>query len=142
MSGESNSELRYWKISPGEGAKFWDEWRERGFVAVGWNDLGDVSKLTEPEFEVRRDELILQHEDWTEARLDQVWEFAHINEGDRVVANQGITKVLGIGTVSRRQRVFPCWVSNASIYPASWLWKHVPKDVRRAWDSHCARVAM
>ena len=45
MAEESNADPRSWKISPGEGAKYWDEWREGGFVAIGWNDLGDVSKL-------------------------------------------------------------------------------------------------
>jgi 5-methylcytosine-specific restriction enzyme B len=99
MSEESNADPRYWKISPGEGAKYWDEWRESGVAAIGWNDLGDVSNLTGPEFQVRRDELISQHDDWSEAKLNQVWDFARINEGDRVVANLGTSKVLDIGTV-------------------------------------------
>jgi hypothetical protein len=99
MSEASNPDPRYWKISPEEAAKYWDAWRESGFIAIGWNDLGDVLGLTAPECQARRDGLIAQHDDWTEARLDQVWDFAYITEGDRVVANQGIGKVLGIGTV-------------------------------------------
>jgi hypothetical protein len=91
---------RYWKIAPGKDAWQWDEWPRGNFMAIGWDDLGDISGLSRAEFEERRDELITQHDDWTKTKLNQVWAFAHqISEGDRVVANQGINKVLGIGTV-------------------------------------------
>lgn len=99
MSDSENYEARYWKIAPGAGAVHWDEWCQGDFVAIGWNDLGNVSNLTESEFEARRDEVLAQHDDWTETKLNQVWDFAGIREGDRVVANQGTSKVLGIGTV-------------------------------------------
>jgi 5-methylcytosine-specific restriction protein B len=37
--------VRYWKIAPGENAYLWDEWREKGYIAIGWDELGDVSGM-------------------------------------------------------------------------------------------------
>lgn len=90
----------FWKISPGDGAWQWDDCREGGFIAIGWDELGDVSKLTPEAFKDRCSELLPQHPDWGQAGLDAVWKFSRIRAGDRVVANQGTSKVLGLGTVT------------------------------------------
>jgi hypothetical protein len=91
---------RYWKIAPGENAWQWEECRDEGFIAIGWSELGDLSELTREEFEASRDEMLAEHPDWTKEGVEQAWKFAQIREGDRVVANHGTTKVLGVGTVS------------------------------------------
>jgi len=96
-----NGPVSYWKVAPGRNAWLWDTWREGGYVSVGWEALGDVSAVTREEFEARQTTLTQQSDDWSKAGTDQVWRFAHdIGEGDRVVANRGISAVLGIGTVA------------------------------------------
>lgn len=92
--------VRYWKIAPGEGAWNWDACREGSFIAMGWEDLGDLSGLTREEFESRRDKLVAEREDWKRAGVDQAWQFANIREGDLVVVNHGFSEVLGIGRVT------------------------------------------
>jgi len=91
--------IRYWKIAPGENAWNWDACRDGGFIAIGWDGLGDISGLSRSEFDARRDELVAQHDNWTKAGANQVWRFARIVEGDRVVTNHGTSEVLGIGRV-------------------------------------------
>lgn len=91
---------RYWKIAPGEQAWNWDACRQGGFIAIGWDELGDISGLTKSQFDARRDELVAQLEGWTKVGTEQVWKFARIQEGDRIIANRGTTEVLGIGTVT------------------------------------------
>lgn len=92
---------RYWKIAPGENARFWDDWFDRGFASIGWNDLGDLSGISHDEFEKRRDRLIALDPNLTANALNQVWKLAHeIEEGDKIVANEGTRKVLGFGTVT------------------------------------------
>lgn len=93
------SAARYWKIAPGENAWNWDACREGGFIAIGWDQLGDISDLSRSEFNGRRDDLLTQHDGWTKSGTDQVWKFARIREGDHIVANRGTTEVLGIGRV-------------------------------------------
>lgn len=92
-------DIDYWKIAPGENAWNWEACREGNFIAIGWDELGDVSGLKLPEFNKLRDRLVAEHEDWTKSGAFQVWTFSRIKEGDRIVANQGTKKILGIGTV-------------------------------------------
>ncbi len=91
--------VRFWKIAPGANAWQWEECRDNGFIAVGWDEMGDVSGMSRTEFDARRDELVAEHPDWTKGGVDQVWKFSRIQEGDRVLANRGTDQVLGIGTV-------------------------------------------
>lgn len=90
---------RYWKIAPGDNAWQWDECREQGFIALGWDELGDVSLLDRFEFQRLRDQMIAEH-GWGPQGSDQVWDFSQIQPGDRVVANRGTTIALGFGTVT------------------------------------------
>ncbi len=101
-------QTRFWKISPGENAFLWDEWRNNGYSAIGWPELGDVTTMTGAELEARRT-IIVNNPDkyekahrYTTESVNQVWRFAHdIKPGDRLVANRGTTKVLGIGVVTK-----------------------------------------
>lgn len=90
---------RYWKIAPGEGGRLWDDWRQQGYAAIGWNTLGDLSGVSREEFERRRDREG-KRQGWSPVGLEQVWRFAGLQEGDRLVANRGKSEVLGIGTVA------------------------------------------
>src|SRR5450759_1603301 len=90
----------YWKIAPGPEGHLWRQWLDGGYAAIGWGELGSLMGLSYSDFESRRSEAIAKNPDLTKEALEQVWNFAHIQEGDRLVANQGTTKVLGIGRVS------------------------------------------
>ena len=78
-----------------------------------------MSGLSKADFNKRCDELLANHPDWSKQGLDQVWKFAHIQEGDRIVANRGTTEVLGIGTVSG-QYFFVPGVEQGQRLPADW----------------------
>lgn len=92
--------INYWKISPGENAWNWKDCLDGNFIALGWDELGDVSGLKKYEFDKLRDKFVAAHDDWTKTGTDQVWKFSRIKEGDRIVANHGTKKVLGMGTVT------------------------------------------
>lgn len=93
------AEVHYWKIDAGEQAWEWEESRTKGFVAIGWGDIGDVSGLSKADFRARWAEVSSQHADWAPGTADQIWSFANIREGDRIIASKGTKEVLGIGTV-------------------------------------------
>lgn len=92
-------ESQVYKIAPGKNANKWDDWVSNGYVSIGWEDLGDLGGLSKSEFERRRNQVLTQHSDWTQKALNQVWQFANIKEGDRVIANKGKKEILGFGTV-------------------------------------------
>lgn len=91
---------RFWKIAPGDSAWQWDDCRSGGFIAIGWDELGDLRGLDHAGFEERRAEVLDKHPDWTAEAVEPAWKFAQIQPDDRVVANRGISQVLGIGTVT------------------------------------------
>ena len=33
------------KVAPGERAAYWDECRENGYICIGWDQLGDLSRF-------------------------------------------------------------------------------------------------
>jgi 5-methylcytosine-specific restriction enzyme B len=90
---------QYWKIAPGEEARFWDEWRDSGFMAMGWREFGDLSGLTKVQFNAKRDLIVQEHPEYTKQGTRQLWQYTRIAEGDRVIANRGKTEILGVGTV-------------------------------------------
>ncbi len=91
---------RFWKIAPGDDAWHWAACHDGGFIAIGWDELGDLSSLDRAGFEAHRTEVQQKHPDWSNEALEQVWKFAQIQEDDRIVANRGTSEVLGIGTVT------------------------------------------
>jgi hypothetical protein len=111
--------VRYWKIAPGESARLWDDWQRNGYIAIGWDELGDMSGVGRAEFDTRVARARVDHPNWSKVGLNQVWEFAHIMEGDRVVANRGTTELLGIGTVTAPYE-FIAGVSYGHRIPVDW----------------------
>jgi hypothetical protein len=91
----------FWKLAPGRQAWQWEECRDNGFAAVGWDDFGDLTNVTQEEFEQLQASLLETHPEWTKEGTRQLWRFAkRIRDGDRIVANRGTSEVLGIGTVT------------------------------------------
>ena len=72
---------RYWKVAPGENAWQWNDCREGNFIAMGWDELGDMSGVNREEFERRQNKLLSKNPDWTAERLEQVWKFSYILYG-------------------------------------------------------------
>ncbi len=116
---KDESITRYWKIAPGENAWLWDECRTGGFIAIGWDDLGDLTDLSEEELEQRYEEISARKPDWTTGGLTQVQKFLRIRPGDRIVANKGTTQVLGLGTVTGSYYFVP-GVRHGHRLPVEW----------------------
>ena len=93
-------EVGVWLISPGEGAEHWNAFQQQGIVAIGFDDLGDISEYG-------------SKDDVHQALIDRgygpnplntslaLWQFANeINEGDVVISKRGRSAVLGWGRVT------------------------------------------
>lgn len=123
-------QTRYWKIAPGEDAKEWDVWRAGGFIAIGWNKLGDLTNVTHDEFKQRAEEM---------EASSQVWKFRNIEVGDRVVANDGFYRVLGIGTVTGPYR-FVEGARHAHQLPVRWDDTRERKVEMKGWRATLIRL--
>ena len=92
---------QFWKISAETDGSLWPLWRDEGYVSIGWTKLGDLGKMNWEEFSKRRDQLSAEDpKGHSTTKLNQVWRFRNIPPGARVVANQGVTRVFGFGTVT------------------------------------------
>jgi 5-methylcytosine-specific restriction enzyme B len=94
------SNISYWKIAPGDKAWQWEECRKNHFIAVGWDDFGDLSGVDYSEFEKRFAKSQQNNPTLNRVGSEQLWKFSQIKKGDRIVANRGTTEVVGIGTVT------------------------------------------
>lgn len=92
----------YWKVAPGERALLWPQCRDGGFIAIGWDDLGDLGGIDREGFDAAVEKALARYPSWTRKGVEQVWRFVNIPVGAKVVANEGTRRVLGIGTVTGR----------------------------------------
>jgi 5-methylcytosine-specific restriction protein B len=115
-------DTKFWKIAPGRNAEFWEEWKRDGIISVGWSDFGDLSSVKKKaDFDRIAEEYLKRHPEDTRIGISQVWKFINsIKIGDRVVANEGTRKALGIGTVTGKY-----------LYEPKYLYSHVIPVI---WD--------
>jgi 5-methylcytosine-specific restriction protein B len=63
----------YWRLTLDDDPIVWDEWQDGGYVALGWDEMGDVSEIGQSEFQARRDSLLDQYPTWRKRDLNQLW---------------------------------------------------------------------
>ena len=93
------------KVAPGERAAYWEECRENGYVCIGWDELGDLSRFaSQEEFRAAFGDQFSEEYRGNKSKLtvkaNEVWTFRELEPGDTVIANRGTNQVVGIGTVT------------------------------------------
>lgn len=93
---------RYWIYTPGSNGDNWDEFYEQGIMAIGWDELGDLSQFaSKEEIELKLRELSGQNEVKKTNDALANWQFKHdVSIGDIIIAKKGQTLLLGYGEVS------------------------------------------
>lgn len=90
---------KYWLIAPGENARLWDDFYNNNIIGIGWDDLGDYSKYKNKRDKFNKDFLKVYGEE-KKRSTTQVWRFyKEIQEGDYVIAKNGLYQILGIGII-------------------------------------------
>ncbi|MEZ4836359.1 MAG: AAA family ATPase [Caldilineaceae bacterium] len=94
----------YWLIRLDEsapGGNQWDAWRSGGFMALGYDELGDLSDIGRAEFNAMRDQLAAQTPGATKRSIDALWPFAaRVQPGDAVAVVNFTGEVLGTGVIT------------------------------------------
>ncbi|GAA2057211.1 hypothetical protein GCM10009839_78180 [Catenulispora yoronensis] len=87
------------KVAPGENAVWWDACLANGYMSVDWHEIGDLSQYSS-NVEVR-DALSALWPNVNHTRTaNSLIQYRDLRPGDRIVANKGLSEVLGIGTVT------------------------------------------
>lgn len=90
----------YWMYAAGEKSKYWEEFRTAGIMALGWEELGDLSEYAD-----RSEMVVAMQEAYNPNgtfRNDSLatWQFVHnMKPGDIVYVKQGVRKLVGRGIV-------------------------------------------
>jgi len=98
LSNGPEPEERIWAVGAGENGSEWDSFLERGRIAIGWEQIGDLSRYSSQQeiLEALRTE---ENKNPTNDAL-ACYQFSHeIAVGDIVVAKIGRKKILGMGRV-------------------------------------------
>ncbi len=99
VSQASITERRYWVYAPGTGATYWEEFYHAGIMAIGWDELGDLSAYATKEAHRAAMEQNYGEGSYTND-AHATWQFANdINAGDIVFVKKGNQTVLGRGII-------------------------------------------
>lgn len=92
--------IKYWLYSPGENAEYWEEFYEKGIMALGWDHLGDINQYSSKNEIVKK---LQEIEGVTSSKKNDAtatYEFKEVlSIGDIVIVKKGREKLLGYGEV-------------------------------------------
>lgn len=90
-----------WIYAPGENAKMWDDCKENNIISIGWDKVGDLSVFdTKNELDIAVDKAFPDDSTTKTNSKLCLWEFSHeMDEGDIIYAKQGLSTLIGRGTV-------------------------------------------
>lgn len=100
---------RFWTIAPVESKdaelfdRVWGFCLKTGFVSIGWNELGDCSRMTREEILAQVQKTYHKKPPQTQSLFaNMIWTFFNeIREGDIVIARRGRKLIEAVGTVTR-----------------------------------------
>jgi 5-methylcytosine-specific restriction protein B len=127
-----NETGRIVKIAPGENAKYWSDCLDHGYIRVGWDEVGDLRQFAgkdefEEEFRKKYSHIYNNHAPTLKKKGNELWQLAEFEEGDIVIANKGISRILAVGEV-----VSPAYEWNEALAE----FRHT---VRVKWDASYAQ---
>lgn len=94
-----------WAIGCGANGEKWNEFREGGFVAVGFHSLGDLRDFHDREAIAEALRAIDGSDGSKKNDTLAAWQFTHeMKPGDMVIAKQGRRRIYGIGTITSDYR--------------------------------------
>lgn len=100
VADEDIETRRYWLYSPGDGAAIWNECYKNGFMAIGWDEIGDLTAFTSKD---EMKQAMKEEIDPTKSYMNAAhatWQFVHeMKPGDIVFAKKGMHQLVGRGVV-------------------------------------------
>ena len=108
-SGGTKKQIKYWQIAPADQARLWDEFRDQGIAAVGYENLDlDLSGKTENELqELYQKYYPRETKRQVAINFRMLWNFINLEPGDKIVTNQGKKLFLAVGEVKSKYRFRP-----------------------------------
>lgn len=101
LADTASETIRYWLYTPGEGSSLWEEFYQKGIMAIGWGYIGDLRNFDS------KDAMKQKMKELHDPSLSYMnsahatWQFANeIKVGDIVFAKKGRSQIIGRGVVA------------------------------------------
>lgn len=97
---QNQQRRKIWVIAPGENARLWDEWQRENKIAIGWDDLGDLTQYPDRESIREKLKVIMDHDN---PRNDSLacYQFGRVMKpGDTVLVKRGVYEIIGLGEIT------------------------------------------
>jgi hypothetical protein len=139
------------KIAPGRNAVYWDQCLKEGYICVGWDEMGDLRRYRnraefQKSFERIYGPLLYQGRLATlRQKGNELWTITQMRPGDKVIANRGMSEVLGIGVVQEPGYLWrPTKTRDGHYHTVRVTWdtsfaKRIPKQ---PWNQTVAQVGV
>lgn len=122
-------ETHYWIYSAGQGSHKWEEFYEKGIMAVGRSKIGDITNYS-TKSEIK--EALKNHYDENQTYKNAghaLWQFANeVQKGDVIFVKKGISRIIGRGIVSSDYYFDDSLADYQNIRRVEWtdygIWEH------------------
>lgn len=119
----------YWLYSAGEGSHKWDEYYEKGIMAIGWSNIGDLNKYpTKADLKDALKKVYNPAQTYLHAG-HALWQFANeIQIGDIIFVKKGRDRIIGRGVVKSDYYFDETLLKYKNVRKVQWTnngdWKH------------------
>lgn len=108
MAEDEARKVHYWLYSPGKSAYLWDKMLERSQMAIGWEEIGDLSQFASKDAMKDAMKAAYGTDLSYKNAAHATWQFANeMKPGDIVFAKRGMHEVIGKGVVTSDYRFDP-----------------------------------
>jgi MoxR-like ATPase len=124
---ETGKKKRFWLIAPGKAAKEWNQWLELNIAAIGWHQIGDLSKFSNKDQIAEELDRHFPDQNNSGNALMLGNLSREMSTGDIVFAKLGRSELLGWGVVSGNYSYDESRGDLPNILPVTWA---QPKAVK------------
>ena len=122
---------RIWAYAPGPNAQFWEEFYRDGIMAIGWDELRDLSQYPDQPAIAQKLIEAYKSENRPLNATRACFDFVHsIKPGDQVIVKRGRAEVVGYGIVTGGYEFRPERATYRNVRKVRWerkdVWKSKP----------------
>ena len=136
LADEDVRTVHYWMYAPGSNATKWEEFYKAGIMAIGWSEIGDLSKFPSKAAMKQRMKETINPELSYVMSAHATWQFANeMKPGDIVYAKRGPYQLVGRGIVTSDYEYDPSREDYPNIRHVNWTdygeWEHPGQVVQK-----------
>ena len=126
---DDNNSVRYWLYAPGHGASEWQKFYKKGIMAIGWDEIGDLTQYASKD-EIKQALKTKINPNYTYRNdAHALWQFSReMKPGDVVFVKKGKFALIGRGVVQSKYYFDPKIKDYCNVCKVKWThngeWKH------------------